>query len=186
LVQWKYAVPDQKKKFDLTRKSFNMNRVATEKTKSLHTESMTFRQQNEAASTDALSPQLQHLLQLVYSDMPVKAVYKSRFLIKKGHQFISLPVAEVRYFYSKEKICFAKTIDNKDYMIPHTIAEVEEMVSPELFFRASRKYVVSHGAIAKILVWFNGKLKVEIQPGTTEELMISRERVNSFKAWLGA
>jgi two-component system, LytTR family, response regulator len=163
-----------------------MNRVATEKTKEIRTESMTFRQQEKTASTDALSPHLRHLLQLVYSDMPAKPVYKNRFLIKKGHQFISLPVSDICYFYSKEKICFAKTVDNKDYMLPHTIAEVEEMVSPDLFFRASRKYVVSHGAIAKILVWFNGKLKVEIQPGTTEELMISRERVNSFKEWLGA
>ena len=130
--------------------------------------------------------ELQELVQLLSADKPALPTYKSRFLIKRGHQFISLPVTEIRYFYSKEKICFAKTADNKDYMIPHTIAEVEEMVSPDLFFRASRKYVLSHGAIAKILLWFNGKLKVEIQPGASEHLMISRERVNNFKAWLGA
>jgi len=130
--------------------------------------------------------ELQQLLQLLSADKPAEPVYKSRFLIKKGHQFISLPVTDIRYFYSKEKICFAKTTDNRDYMIPHTIAEIEGMVSPGLFFRASRKYVVSHGAIAKILVWFNGKLKVEIQPGAAEEIIISRERVNPFKNWLGA
>jgi DNA-binding LytR/AlgR family response regulator len=45
--------------------------------------------------------------------------------------------------------------------------------------------MVSHSAITKILVWFNGKLKVEIEPGAAESIVISRERVNSFKAWLG-
>ncbi|WP_350340208.1 hypothetical protein [Paraflavitalea speifideaquila] len=36
-----------------------------------------------------------------------------------------------------------------------------------------------------MLVWFNGKLKVGIQPGATEDVIISRERVNGFKIWLG-
>lgn len=163
-----------------------MSSIATEKTNDLYPGGMTFRQQNNISSPGALSPQLQQLWQLVYGDKPEPPTYKNRFLIKKGHQFISLPVTDIRYFYSKEKLCFAKTCDNRDYVIPHTIAEVEEMVSPELFFRASRKYMLSHSAISKILVWFNGKLKVEIQPAVGEDIMISRERVNNFKTWLGA
>jgi DNA-binding LytR/AlgR family response regulator len=138
-----------------------------------------------ASSPHGLSPQLHQLLQLVYADLPEKPTYKSRFLVKKGHQLISVPVTDIKYFYSKEKICFARTADNRDFTLPHTIAEIESMVSPAQFFRVSRKYIISHAAIVKILVWFNGKLKIEIQPGAGEEVMVSRERVNSFKNWLG-
>lgn len=160
-------------------------------------QSVTFRQEDQAIVTplfprkgqaspqDPIIRQLGELLQLLSSGRAVKPEYRSRFLIRKGHQFISLPVTEIRYFYSKEKICFVKTVDNKDYMVPHTITEIEEMVSPAMFFRASRKYIISHAAIAKILIWFNGKLKVEVQPAQEEEIIISRERVNNFKVWLG-
>lgn len=146
-----------------------------------------FPRQDQSSSTTQLTAQLQELLQLLSPEKPKPAgpVYRSRFLIRKGHQFISLPVSEIRYFYSKEKICFVKTNDNKDYVVPFTITEIEEMISPDMFFRASRKYIISHNAITKILVWFNGKLKVELQPNTGEEIIISRERVNNFKAWLG-
>jgi two-component system, LytTR family, response regulator len=174
-----------------------MSRVSTEKTNSSPARVVTFRQTEETAepafspvvnlqpSIAVLSPHLQRLLELMRPDTSVQPVYKSRFLIKKGHQFISVPVTDIRYFYSREKICFIKTSDNKDYMVSNNIAQIEEMVSPELFFRVSRKYIVSHSAITKILVWFNGKLKIELQPGETEDIMISRERVNGFKAWLG-
>ncbi|MDF2192264.1 LytTR family DNA-binding domain-containing protein [Paraflavitalea sp. CAU 1676] len=146
-----------------------------------------FPRQEQPTSSAQLTAQLQELLQLLNPDQPKPAgpVYRNRFLIRKGHQFISLPVTEVRYFYSKEKICFVKTNDNRDYVVPFTITEIEEMISPDMFFRASRKYIISHSAITKILVWFNGKLKVEIQPNVGEEIIISRERVNNFKVWLG-
>lgn len=138
-----------------------------------------------ALTSLSLTAQLQELLQLLGPEKKKEPEYRNRFLIRKGHQFIPVPVTDIRYFYSKDKLCFARTHDNKEYMLPFTITEIEEMVSPALFFRASRKYMVSHAAITKILVWFNGKLKVEIEPGSTESIVISRERVNNFKTWLG-
>lgn len=174
-----------------------MSNTITSKTNNDSVQGMTFRhvdasgascyfpREQGQASTISLTAQLQELVQLLSPEKPTVPSYRNRFLIRKGHQFISVPITDIGYFYSREKICFVKTIDNKDYVVPFTIAEIEEMVSPARFFRASRKYIISHGSIAKILVWFNGKLKVEIQPGATEEIVISRERVNGFKTWLG-
>ncbi|WP_276484934.1 LytR/AlgR family response regulator transcription factor [Paraflavitalea pollutisoli] len=144
-----------------------------------------FREKETAPAQQGLAAQLQDLLQLLSPARPAGPEYRSRFLIRKGHQFISLPVADIRYFYSREKICFVKTADNKDYVVPHTITEIESMVSPVMFFRASRKYIITHAAISRILIWFNGKLKVEILAGQEEDIVISRERVNNFKLWLG-
>lgn len=111
--------------------------------------------------------------------------YKNRFLIKKGHQLISLKASDIRYFYSKDKLTFVNTVDNKEYIIGFTIEQLEKLVSPEYFFRVSRKYIISHAAISKVLLWFNGKLRLEIQPGNPEGITISRDRVSGFKAWMG-
>lgn len=174
-----------------------MNNPLTSKSVSASLQPVTIRQEDQAIVTSLylekdpapqqrdLAAQLQDLLQLLSTGKSAGPAYRSRFLIRKGHQFISLPVTEIMYFYSREKICFVKTNDNKDYVVPHTITEIEAMVSPAIFFRASRKFIITHAAISKILIWFNGKLKVEIQAGQEEDIIISRERVNNFKLWLG-
>lgn len=131
-----------------------------------------------------VDPQWQNLVQL-YLQGNLLSSYKNRFLVKKGHQLISLPVSEIRYFYSKDKLSFAKTLSGKDFVLDFTMGELEKLVSPDLFFRVNRQYIISHAAISKVVVWFHGKLKLEVQPDNTSEIIISRERVNGFKTWLG-
>jgi two-component system, LytTR family, response regulator len=111
--------------------------------------------------------------------------YKSRFLVKKGHQLISLSVNEIRYFYLRDKLTFVKMADNKDHILDYTVTEVEKLISPERFFRVSRQFIISHEAIEKVLVSTHGKLRVEVKPLHPEPIIISRERVPAFKTWMG-
>ncbi|MBO9633415.1 MAG: LytTR family transcriptional regulator DNA-binding domain-containing protein [Chitinophagaceae bacterium] len=111
--------------------------------------------------------------------------YKSRFLVKKGHQLISLAVSEIRYFYLRDKLTFAKMSDNKDHILDYTITEIEKLICPERFFRVSRQFIISHEAIEKVLVSTHGKLRVEVKPLHPEPIIISRERVPTFKTWMG-
>lgn len=120
-----------------------------------------------------------------YFPEKVSPDYKSRFLVKKGHQLISLPVNEIRYFYLREKLTFVKMSDNKDHILDYTITEIEKLISPERFFRVSRQFIISHDAIEKVLVSTHGKLRVEVKPLHPDPIIISRERVPAFKAWLG-
>lgn len=115
----------------------------------------------------------------------VGADYKSRFLVKKGHQLISLAVSDIRYFYLREKLTFVKMNDNKDHILDYTITEIEKLIAPDRFFRVSRQFIISHEAIEKVLVSTHGKLRVEVKPLHPEPIIISRERVPAFKAWMG-
>jgi DNA-binding LytR/AlgR family response regulator len=58
------------------------------------------------------------------------------------------------------------------------------MLNPKEFFRISRKFIVHHSSIAEISSWFNGRLKIKLNPKSTLETLVSRERVKEFKAWL--
>lgn len=113
------------------------------------------------------------------------SLWKSRFLVKRGQQLISLPVSEILYFFSREKVSFARTVDNKEFVIPFTIEQVSKLVCPDCFFRVSRRHVISHQAIHRVLIWFNGKLKLEIRATTPEEVVVSRDRVHNFRIWMG-
>jgi two-component system LytT family response regulator len=60
---------------------------------------------------------------------------------------------------------------------------LEQELNPKDFFRATRQYIVSAGAIQKIHQLFNGKLKLELFP-PAEEVVVSREKSNALRKWL--
>jgi two-component system response regulator LytT len=58
-------------------------------------------------------------------------------------------------------------------------------LQPNKFYRINRHLLVNIDAIHKVHTWLGGRLKLELAPGTTAETVVSRERVNGFKEWLG-
>jgi DNA-binding LytR/AlgR family response regulator len=53
------------------------------------------------------------------------------------------------------------------------------------FFRVSRKFIVPLKAIKEIQVYTNSRLKVILPSYKDDEVIVSRERVQDFKNWLG-
>ncbi len=62
--------------------------------------------------------------------------------------------------------------------------QIEEEIDPSLFFRINRKQIVSIDCIEKISNYFNNRLKLELNPTSKEEVIVSRNRVKLFKNWL--
>ena len=114
-----------------------------------------------------------------------KPDWKDRFLIKNGQQFIFLPTQDIACFCSSEGLTFALTTGGKKHFIDNTLDELERLLDPARFFRISRNMMVSPECIRKISAHFNGRLKLDLLPATSEEVLVSRERVGDFKAWLG-
>ncbi|MGN6268019.1 MAG: LytR/AlgR family response regulator transcription factor [Ginsengibacter sp.] len=111
--------------------------------------------------------------------------YRSRFLIKQGQKMVSIDISEVAYFYSENKCTFMRTNQNQKYIIDLTLDELEKELAPQQFFRANRQYILSGKSIVSIHSWFNQKLKAEVNPPTEEHIIISRDKANAFKAWMG-
>ncbi|MFK7806249.1 MAG: LytR/AlgR family response regulator transcription factor [Saprospiraceae bacterium] len=110
--------------------------------------------------------------------------YKERFLVKIGTQLIQVPVAEIAYFYAADRMVFAHCHDKKRHAIDYTLDQLEDMVNPNDYFRISRKALLHHGAIQKIHNYQNRRLILELEPRVDGEVLVSRERVGSFKDWL--
>ena len=68
--------------------------------------------------------------------------------------------------------------DNKP-LIYKSLAQVEEKLPKEVFFRANRQQVININHVKKVVSWFNGKLKIEMNSG--EEIEISRRQSYIFK-----
>ncbi|MBC8033474.1 MAG: response regulator transcription factor [Chitinophagaceae bacterium] len=113
-----------------------------------------------------------------------KKVYRSRFLVNFREVLIPVPVHTIAYFVSEFKVTYIITVSNNKHAIDPTLEELEQELDPAAFFRVTRQIIVSHTAIHKIHIYFNGRLKLDILPLPKEEVIVSRDRAAALKSWL--
>lgn len=113
-----------------------------------------------------------------------KNPFKQRFLVNVGSNLLSVPTSEVAYFYSVERSTFLVNQAGKSYALDFSLDKIEGMLSPQDFFRVNRQFLVSLSAIKKILVLSKSKLKLALEPPSTEEVLVSNARTHEFRLWL--
>lgn len=115
---------------------------------------------------------------------PFEKVYKRRFTVKIGQQLKVVQTDEVECFFSENKGTYIHTKDNRDYLIDSTLEILEHELDPEEYFRVSRKFIVPMKAIREISMYSNSRLKVILPTYKADEVIVSREKVADFKAWI--
>lgn len=116
---------------------------------------------------------------------PEAKSYKKRFTIKTGQHLKMVNIEEVECFYSENKGTYLHTLDNRDYLLEGTLEQLETELDPKDFFRVSRKFIVPMKTIKDIVVYSNSRLKLILLTYKEDEVIVSRERVNDFKSWIG-
>lgn len=111
--------------------------------------------------------------------------YRKRFLVKNAQKLVSIEVDEIAYFFSDGRLNFFKTYDNKKFVVDYTMDELEDMLSPERYFRISRSFYVSVNSVDQIHDYFGNRLLLHLQPAVDKEALVSREKVTEFKKWMG-
>jgi two-component system, LytTR family, response regulator LytT len=113
-----------------------------------------------------------------------KPDYKSRFMVRLGQKIVAIPVEKVAYFFSENKLTFLITQDQKRYPMDQPLDELIEVLNPKVFFRANRQFIVTFQSIAEIHPYFKGRIKLQLNPVSVEEVVISSDRTPEFKKWI--
>jgi len=110
--------------------------------------------------------------------------YKSKFLIKVGEHIKVFTVDDIQCFYSMEKYTFLQNHEGRDYAISYSLDQVENLIDPAIFFRINRGFLVAFSAISNIVSYSNSRLRISLKSNSSEDLVVSREKVQDFKKWL--
>jgi hypothetical protein len=110
--------------------------------------------------------------------------YKTRFLVKSGQTIDTIQTEDIHHFETQESLSFLVTNKGSRYAIDYTLDQLEDIVSPKDFFRINRKIILHIKAIEKVNTYFNSRLSITTKLLQGDEKVVSRERVNDFKAWL--
>lgn len=115
-----------------------------------------------------------------------KSQLKSRFLVTSGTKFMTIPVEEIAYFYSEDKITFLQTFKNNRYSIEYSLDKLMSLLDPAKFFKINRQLIISIQSINTIHKVSVNRLKLTLSPDFQKDIFVSIEKYSKFKDWLDA
>ncbi|MFY9241729.1 MAG: LytTR family DNA-binding domain-containing protein [Polaribacter sp.] len=115
---------------------------------------------------------------------PIDRKFKKRLSIKVGQHIKIIPVDDIECFYSENKSTYIHTTERRSYLLDNSLEYWDEQLNPEQFFRVNRTFIVHINAIKDIISYTNSRLKLILNSYSETEIIVSRERVKDFKAWI--
>ncbi|WP_166964968.1 LytR/AlgR family response regulator transcription factor [Yeosuana marina] len=115
---------------------------------------------------------------------PIDREYKKRFSVKVGQHLKLINIEDIECFYSENKGTYVYTTEGRSYLLDTTLELLENELEPQTFFRINRKFFVNINAIKDMVSYTNSRLQIKLNSYNDDEVIVARERVKDFKAWL--
>jgi DNA-binding LytR/AlgR family response regulator len=110
--------------------------------------------------------------------------YSEKILIPVNNDLIPADVRNISYFYSSSGETRIVLKDGKMYHYGKALENIYASLSPTLFFRANKQYIVARDSIRTITIWFDKRLHVTMDTDVPERIYVSKNRAARFKKWL--
>ncbi len=113
-----------------------------------------------------------------------KPRYKERFIINTNNKWMPLEAKEIAVIY-RENLNFFYKFNGDKLIYDYTpLEEIEEVLNPEIFFRANRQTIININSVQSVKPYGNQKLMVHLKPPLKMEIDVSREKAPLLKKWL--
>jgi DNA-binding LytR/AlgR family response regulator len=110
---------------------------------------------------------------------------KTRMIVKKGLESISLRLEDVVLFYTENKIVYVVDKWSKKYIVDKNLGELEEELDNAFFFRANRQYIININYIKGFKSYEKVKLQLDlVNPELNYSIIISQETAPAFRKWM--
>ena len=110
---------------------------------------------------------------------------KTRLIVKKGMENISLRLEDIVLFFTENKIVYVVDQWAKKYLVDRNLGELEEDLDAAIFFRANRQYIVNINYIKGFKPYEKVKLQVDLTiPDLNYSIIISQETAPAFRKWM--
>lgn len=111
-------------------------------------------------------------------------LYKEKFIASARNQWVPVRTTDIACFM-RDQLNYLFTFGGEKYILDYnSLEEIEELLDPQLFYRANRQYIVHVDAIQSVRPHENQKLTLILKAPLKMEVDISREKAPSFKKWL--
>ena len=130
-----------------------------------------------------LKEKVQSLEDIIRSQLFHKKTTRRNFLVPYRDKLIPIRDDEFAWFTIRNGVVEGTLGDGRTYALDKSLEEMENMLDPNRFFRANRQFIVARSCIREIEFYFNGRLLIRVAPVSSQPILISKERVPTFKSW---
>ena len=107
-------------------------------------------------------------------------------IIKSGVDFQLIAVDEIVALYSHNKVVYLITSNNKKYICHEVnLSRLAEQLDKDMFFKASRKFVINIRYISKFHSEEQSRIALEMESSLLPPIRLSQENANAFRKWVG-
>lgn len=110
--------------------------------------------------------------------------YRQKFMVRLNDKILPIPVNDIAYFLSEDKVTWMFTSDGPKYVMDQSLDVLSSQLSPSRFFRISRGCIIASSAVQSIIKLQGGRLKINAVPRSGPEILVSRSRSEDFLQWL--
>jgi len=133
---------------------------------------------------DEQRPEIRELLARLTAVTAPQPGYPDRIASRTGERVEFVELARVTHFFANDKLTYAAT-QAKNYVVDHTIQELENKLDPRRFIRIHRATLLNADYVHELHAWFAGRMMVRLKDEKKTELTVSRDRVKALKQRLG-
>jgi DNA-binding LytR/AlgR family response regulator len=110
---------------------------------------------------------------------------KTRLIVKKGLENLSLRLDDIVLFYTENKIVYVVDKCGKKFIVDKNLGELEEELDSDIFFRANRQFIININYIKGFKSYEKVKLQLDlINSELNYSIIISQETAPAFRKWM--
>lgn len=109
---------------------------------------------------------------------------KSRFMVRSGQSIKTISSENAAYFLAEDGVVLLVTFEGKRFVLNYTLDQLDEVLDPEMFFRANRQLITNITAVKEVSPYFKGRLHLVLNPSVAGDQIISSSKASTFKEWL--
>ncbi len=110
--------------------------------------------------------------------------FQKRFLVTIGNTVRAIAVEDIAYFMVQNRHVFIVLNTGEQLLFDTTLDALESRLDTDSFFRINRQFIVHISAIHKMFNETRGRVRIEVNPSSKEEMIVSIDRASDFKKWL--
>ena len=107
-----------------------------------------------------------------------------RLPVERGGRKLLLQVADICQIMAKDDYSYIFT-DGERYLSTLSLAELEQKLEPQGFFRVHRRYLVNLASVREVAPMYGGTMELTLKDAAGTQVPVSRRRAPALKRALG-
>jgi DNA-binding LytR/AlgR family response regulator len=111
---------------------------------------------------------------------------RERIIVKRGNDYQLLPVNDIVYLFTENKLAFAVDNERRKFLCHETnLSELMLHLDASKFFRASRKFIINIRHLEKFHSDERSRIVIRMNVPPDEPILVSQENAAAFRKWVG-